>query len=157
MHYLETLTGFLHLFGASLAEVTTPSSRTFPVAAAALEAQIPLHSLLIPLLQHLGREKPLENSLKPSSSPEEEQFPKSGQKAAKVEPQLLVKRKIVKDLQELMAKLSLVSDGSRFQCAPLLSQPSRELPRQNSTQATGIICLWWFSFFKDKNKSKHLG
>lgn len=56
------------------------------MAAAALEVQIPEHSLLIPLLQDLGRGKPLQSSLKPSSSPGEEQFPKSGQKAANVEP-----------------------------------------------------------------------
>lgn len=55
--------------------------------AAALEVQIPVHSLLISLLQELGRGKPLQSSLKPILFQSRRgAIPKSGQKAANMEP-----------------------------------------------------------------------
>lgn len=59
-------------------------------------------------------------------------------------PSSCVKRKIITDFYKLMAKLSLTSVKSRFHLTALLSQPSRELHRENTTEVTVIICLFFF-------------
>lgn len=161
MHYLEAVIEFLHLFCSSLVEVTTPGSRTFPMAAAAPEAQIPVHSLLIPLLQDLGRGKPLQ-SFQAHPLPVQNNSQNLGKMQQMWSPTgvrhipAAGEEKNHSGFARVDGTTRPASDGSRFHFAPPLSQPSRELPRQNSTEVTGIICLWWFSFFKDKNKSKHL-
>lgn len=124
--------------------MTAPSSGTLPMAAAALEAQIPEHSLLTPLLQDLGRGKPSQSSLNLTlTHPLQSRtgaIPKIWAKSSKCgaplvsggsgsaanTSQLLGKRRIIQDLQEVMAKLSLPLMGADFIC-------SSTLPAQQGT------------------------
>lgn len=151
MHYLETVAEFLHLFSSSLAEVTAPSSGTLPMAAAALEAQIPEHSLLIFLSCTTWAE---ENPYRaPSPHPLQSRtgaIPKIWAKSSKCgaplvsggsgsaagTSQLLGKRKIIQDLQEMMAKPSLPLMGADFIC-------SSTLPAQQGTAQAELHSSHW--------------
>lgn len=132
------------VFSWSLVEVTAPSSRTFPKAAAALQVQIPAHSLLIPLPQAPGRGKPLQSSLRPFQS-RKGTIPKIWAKSHKLEPHWCqwAQAQLQTHPSSWGREKSLKICKNWWQNHPCLRweqipfcssalQPSRELPRQNS-------------------------
>lgn len=165
MHYLETVTEFLHLFSSRLVEMTTPSSRIFPMEADTLEVHIPRHSLPIPLLQDLGRGKPSQSSLEPILFQSRRgAIPKIWAKgrrrgaplvsvgwgSAADTSQLLLKRKIIKDLQELMAKLSLPPMGADSILLLRSPSPAGNCPGRTPLKSLGLFAFGGFLSLKIK-------